>query len=462
MTEQAGLKNGPILWLSRPTIAAAYLGLLLMFGGGGTPAPLSELVCQLIAALALAGWVVAAPAKDMSRPVQVAQIAALLLIPAALQLVPLPPRIWHALPGQASVQAALALVGRVDNWKPLSIAPHRSLAGLLALLPPLIALAMTAMLPPRHRGVLIGTIAFGGLLSALVGAGQLAGSGTGPLQFYNEGEAGILFGFQANRNAAADVLMIGLLAVAAVWGGLSKLPRSAPLAFAFAALAALLVLATILTASRTGIALLPIALCFAVLLGRPNLATQWRLPRLWQGGLGLAGLGVLALVLWRNQAISRVLARFDFVGEYRPDLWHDTLFAIRQYWPLGSGLGTFVPAIYPAERLEAIGAALPNRAHNEVLELALEGGLPLLLAWAVAGILVGRALWRALRGTSGVPREHAWFAAGTLLLTGLHSMVDYPFRSMALATLIGVAAGLVMVSSNGTAKPGPARADEVK
>ena len=89
---------------------------------------------------------------------------------------------------------------------------------------------------------------------------------------------------------------------------------------------------------------------------------------------------------------------------------------------------------------------MPNRAHNDFLELALEAGLPgLLLLTALGGALVWRMV-RRLRDAGAVegPRAQVWFAAGVLVLLATHSLVDYPLRSMALATLAGVASGMIL------------------
>jgi hypothetical protein len=49
-----------------------------------------------------------------------------------------------------------------------------------------------------------------------------------------------------------------------------------------------------------------------------------------------------------------------------------------------------------------------------------------------------------LKVDSGVPAAMAVFAAASLAILALHSLVDYPFRSMALACLGAVSAGLLL------------------
>ncbi len=424
-------------------LALIYVPLLLIFGGGGTPAPVAELACQLFAALALVGWVVLRGPDQLQNGKALWWVLGLIVMVPALQLIPLPPALWQSLPGRDLVRESLALVGADQSWRPLTVAPQRTLDGLMAMLPPLLALAMAASLSASGRQTLLKAIAGFALLSVAVGAGQLASAGNGPLQFYVGNDAGVLGGFQANRNAQVDVLLIGLIALVAAWH--ERAGHSRAMLAILGALALVLLLGAFLTGSRAGIALAPLALAWCLFLVRAELFSQTSLFRVRNLALaGAIGIG-LAAAAWQTRAVQQVLLRFGFSGEYRPDIWRDTLYAIGQHWPVGSGLGTFTRVIGPAERLEAIGPVLPNRAHNEYLELLLEGGLPLALAWAAVAVLVLLALFRALRAESGVPRAQAVFSAGALTIVSLHSLVDYPFRSMALAGLVGVAAAFVLV-----------------
>lgn len=436
--------SGPLGWLT-----FCYVSLLLIGGGGGSPAPLSELFCQILAAVVLVVWVGMRGLQAITDQRVLPWVAVLLLVVPLAQLVPLPPSLWHALPGRDLMRESLALVGAEDLWRPISIAPQRTLDGVLALIPPLLAMAMAASLTAAERQTLLRAIGAVALLSVTVGAGQMAAGEKGPLHFYVGSDPGVPAGFQANRNAQVDVLLIGLLALVAAWHDRAGRDRAAMIALG--ALALLLLLGAFLTGSRTGIALAPLVLVWCVVLVRGELFSRASLFKLRNLLLaGAAGIG-LAAAAWPTRAVQQVLLRFNLSGEYRSDIWRDTLYAIGQYWPMGSGLGTFTRAIAPAERLEAISPVLPNRAHNEYLEVLLEGGLPLALAWTAAGALFLLALIRALRGLTTVPRAQAIFAAGTAMIVVLHALVDYPFRSIALATLVGVAAALVLVPPT---KPG--------
>jgi O-antigen ligase len=136
------------------------------------------------------------------------------------------------------------------------------------------------------------------------------------------------------------------------------------------------------------------------------------------------------------------LSRFANGRDFRYELWQDTQFAIAQYWPFGSGVGSFKPVFVAAERLEVVDPSEPVRAHNDFLELALEGGIFGLVMLALACALIGWLLWRALRLRNAETRPQIVFAATVFLVVALHSVVDYPVRSMSLACLVGIAVGL--------------------
>ena len=76
---------------------------------------------------------------------------------------------------------------------------------------------------------------------------------------------------------------------------------------------------------------------------------------------------------------------------------------------------------------------------------------------------VSRALWRQLRSHSGQSLAITVFAGSGLVVLSLHSLVDYPFRSMALACLGAVCAGLLLTPrldsgpANDTPAPGKTR-----
>lgn len=419
----------------------------MAFGGGGTPAPVPEMVVTWTALVALV-TVVWMERDDALPRLALAVSSALVLLPW-VQLIPLPPALWQALPGREVERAALDLAGRTDGWMPWSVSPARTLAATLALIPPAVAIILAAGVSAETRRRALLAIAAMGLLSVAIGAGQLAGGENSALRFYGAAHGSWLTGFQANRNAAADILLIAILAAGA-WSATAVAGRLAAAAAGLAVLA----VAVLLTGSRAGMALLLVTAAGIaawrapdVLVRKPVRATVSRVT------VAVITAALLGCVVATLAPMQRSLARFGDMGDARPELWGDTLYAIGQYWPWGSGLGTFVPVFIAAERLEVVDASIPNRAHNDYLELALEAGLPGLAALTLlVAILVWRFVIRWRSAKTAAERAELIFAGGALAVIAAHSVVDYPLRSMALASLAGLAAGILLVPDRSGAR----------
>ncbi len=441
-------------------IAMAFIAGAVVLGGGGSPNPVTEILLQLLFVAAALAWLWI-PARGGPMPVTREPAAWLicglvLALPLA-QLIPLPPGVWTALPGQEDRIAALALVGDDTGWQPLTHSPARTFAALLALFPALFAFLATASLDARGRFWVVSAVAAMALVTALLGALQLSFGAEAPY-LYAENHRGVVTGFQANRNAAVDLLLIGMAAAVAMLApSLAAEPNRQRLAtppwrigdrrIAALTLAGLLVVlffAAVLTASRAGIALLPLVLLGAWAILRPALSDLGGL-RYLPGLVVLVAVVVVIVVAMQggNAALGSVAERFVFSDDYRRELWRDGWYMANRAWPAGIGLGGAQSALIAAERLEVLDSMIPNRVHNDYLELALEGGV---LGLALLGAVCVVLAWLAWRAWLDRPRERHFTALGLiiLLVAALHSFVDYPLRSMALACLIGTGAGLLM------------------
>lgn len=430
------------LQIGRPSALALLLvGALLVFGGGGSPNRGAEMALSLFAACVAVAWLwtSAGPPHDRRALAWPLVICVLVAALPAMQLIPLPPGAWQALPGRESEWQSLSLIGQEGTWRPLSLAPARTLASLLSLGPPLLALLLVASLDIVQRQRVLVVIAGAMLAAAALGGLQLA-SGGSAFHFYPESHRGWITGFHANRNAAVDGFLIGGLALAALVAGCSASGRIAARQGAILAGGNLLLMAAaILTGSRMGIALMIPALAGQWFILGPLIVRRRRAATV----LALCIAGTTALLLTSNAAITKVASRFEMSRDFRTELWADTRFAIGQVWPAGSGTGTFVPVMLAAERLEVVDPTFPNRAHNDYLELALESGLAgIAIALAVAAVVICMVA-RAWPDRRGPRRGQIGFALFSLVLVALHSLVDYPLRSMALACLAAVAAGFL-------------------
>lgn len=158
-------------------IAALFLACAVALGGGGTPNPGTEVLLQLVFVVAALAWLWI-PAREGSVPVPRSAgfwiLCVLVLVLPLVQLVPLPPSIWTTLAGHEDRAAALALVGRESSWQPLTHSAPRTLAALLAMVPPLFAFFAAASLGARGRLWLAGAIVVMALVTALLGAVQVS------------------------------------------------------------------------------------------------------------------------------------------------------------------------------------------------------------------------------------------------------------------------------------------------
>ncbi|HEU4960347.1 MAG TPA: O-antigen ligase family protein [Sphingomonas sp.] len=360
-----------------------------------------------------------------------------------LQLVPLPPAIWHQLPGREVEIQALALVGRADAWMPVSESPPRTIASALSLIPPLAMLFMVSRLRERDRTTLIGVLAALGLLAAVVGVIQLASGNANWLRFYEITNYGFATGFQANHNADADVLLVGLIALVAWAFADGRIAQSSQNRLLVAAMALFLILSVVLTGSRAGVALIVVAVAASVAIGFRR--SMWKSRRIGAAVvLGLVVLGGAGYFLTHNARVERTLARFDDGEAIRPEIWKDTGYAIGQHWPVGSGMGTFQPIFTAAERLEFVRPDYSNRAHDDYLEFVLEAGVVAPIFLVAIVIFAALRLKRMMLGNTSRDRQiKGILILGSLAVLFLHSVVDYPMRAQSLGVVAGLLAGLL-------------------
>lgn len=431
----------------RVWVSGALLTVSIVFGGGGSPSPMTELVVESSALVAIVIWAWLAARDrqysvgDIDRPLYL--MAAFVVAIPVLQLIPLPPGLWHNLPGRAVEIQALALVGRENAWMPLSESPTRTIASALSLIPPVAMLFMTSRLLERDRLTMIGLVGLLGLAAAVVGVLQLASGNANWFRFYPIIQYGFATGFQANRNADADILLIAVIGLLGWSVSDSRLRQTRQLQLVIVALLLFLVLSVVLTGSRAGVALLAVVfVASAAMVIRRALIRNLRL--VVATILGIAVLAGAAYLLSDNARVQRTLGRFGNGDAVRLEIWKDSLYVVGQHWPAGSGIGTFQPIFEAAERLEFVRPEFSNRAHDDYLEFALETGMiapvSLIALFALAGIRLKRMLTVKERRSDLVV---GITVLGSLLVLSLHSLVDYPERSLSLAVVTGMLAGLL-------------------
>ncbi|WP_169053616.1 O-antigen ligase family protein [Alteraurantiacibacter aquimixticola] len=413
--------------------------LAVMLGGGGLAYAFNNLAIQLFALLLLAVHYRLARRflAEASRP-QLLLVGATLALPL-LQLLPLPPAIWTALPGRELVEQSRALAGiDAGSWAPVSLDRARTLVAFCGLVAPatiiVLGHGLQAQEQRRLAVTLLGCIA----LALTIGVVQLASANSFGLFYPVSASPDILYATFANRNSTGLLLVTGvILAIGLPAGGRQGQGRLA----LTAAVAALLAIGVVLTQSRSSMVLLLVAPAFLLLrLGWASFAGKASPDRQRKGGVIavialLVVLGaILASALYGGRAADS-FARFAAMETDRPEMWDDTAYAATRYFPVGSGMGTFDEVFQVHESLEYVSARRAGRAHNDYLELALEAGLAgavllgLWLLWVAANTL------RQFRHGPEWPGVAGGLVAGCI---ALQSLLDYPLRNQTMLCVAGL------------------------
>lgn len=368
--------------------------------------------------------------------------AAIVAVPL-LQLVPLPPFLWTALPGKGEIAAVYDAAGMPAPWHGLGLNPEGSLNAALALLPGLAMFVATLTLRAPARIVVILTAAGFALAGALLGMAQVAGGTESTLRFYATTNPDSAVGFFSNRNHQASLQLVAMPLVAAALAALFPNRKgwpSLPALLIAGGLLAVLAVMTVLTDSRAGLVLYPL-----VVAGCALLLVRDRLPRL-PGKAVLAALGGVVVVgglLGGGALMARPAVMAELAADPRmAGLPVITAESVRQL-PFGTGLGTFDEVYRSREKVEGLQNAYLNHAHNDLLELWLETGLPGLILVGLFVVWYGRRSYDAWR-TPGL--EGSLACAGSIIVGALllHSLVDYPLRTGALSAMLGFGCALLL------------------
>lgn len=414
-------------------VALALLVVAVAFGGGSRGA--GDLVVHLTAVAALPVALLRArhaPLLGVQRWVQVWFVAAAAVL--ALQLLPLPPGLWAQLPMRAPLAQDLASVGAEVGWRPLSLEPWGTVRALLWLLTGYASWRLLASLPPAARVRWVQVAVLLGVAMALLGFAQ-ASAGRHPTvrfhPFHNEFGASGTF---ANRNHFA--LLMAMLAPLALGLGRVAQARWQATAYLWYLAAVVLVLAAALSFSRAGFLLAcggsAIAAVWAWRWQPPGTGAHRHLGR----RLALAGTAALAVVGVATYAWTQLAARLekDPLDDLRFQYLEHGLSALKAYLPWGSGAGSFRWVYAPFEPEGAMSNTYALHAHNDLIEVVLELGVPGLLLAGIALVLLAWTVWQA--------RAHAPRIALPVFVIGvaivmplLHSLVDYPLRTLSLVVV---------------------------
>lgn len=429
---------------ARATIVPLYL-LACLILGGSTRSEWLNMVLQL-GAIAILAWAALGAPRSQSGEAgrNLVRLALIMVAVVVVQLIPLPPALWNALPGRESIAHGFDLLGQPRPWLPLSLAPYETMTSALWLLPPLAMLAGILRLGAYRESWLAAVIAIAAVAGVLLGALQLTGgaAAASPWYLYTITNDGTATGFFANSNHMGTLLIVAIPFVVAMLGERRGHSRRVQ-----AKAGGLVILGGVLIVMLTGLALnhslaavgLGVPVIAASILIRAKLGgvrSRWALA-----GVGLLGIAAIIGVLLSPIPNNLTAPGADKSYSSRYTSFANSLRATADLFPVGSGSGSFA-SIYPAyENPDVVDRWYVNHVHNDYIELVMETGLPgLLLIVALLLWWVGRtiAVWQA-------PIVHRYARAATIASGAIlaHSLVDFPLRTSAIAALFAVCVSLM-------------------
>ena len=422
-------------------LLSAFLVILWIAGGASRADVSGQAVVRFFAWIFLIVFVLFSARFDWRRVKPIAIFLGLTILHVFLQLVPLPPEVWTALPDRELLKGAAEVSDQPQPWRPLSISPSATVNALGSLVVPAVVLVLCAQLTReqhwRIASVLLALV-FAGCLLALL---QFSGANfSNP--FINYLDAAVSGNF-ANRNHFALFVAVGCL-IAPLWGFRGN-RATRWTGIVSISLLPFFLLVALATGSRTGILLTALAIAAGLFIVRVDVKNQLRaLPR-WAAGATfmsasalLVGAVILSFTLGRAISIDRA---FDLEAseDLRSQALPHIVEAITRYFPVGAGFGTFDPVYRIAEPDALLQPQYFNHAHNDWLEIVLDGGIiSLVLAVSILvwmAISAGKA-WRRKDQNAAIAQT----GAAALLLICLASIPDYPARAPMIMTLIVIAA----------------------
>lgn len=420
----------------------ASIAVALLFGGGAAVIGLAQLAVLSVGLLAgFAAVYTRNGMQDLQLPWAVIAVMVAMLALPLVQLFPLPPEVWRALPGREAENAIIALAGGGEASQPIALDPDVNLQLFASLVVLCVFSLSVARLDRVNLNWLLRIVVGVALVQFFIGAVQFSTAGA-TLDFFGNSHKGWLLGTFANRNHAGLFFACCILITAALFEPSRRLNVGMFTAerMLFFALTSFWLLATIGTGSRTGFVLALIAALIASFISLRDV----KLPR-WAWLVSAGALAVVVSAVMMSQRVQTLVDRYETVGDdQRWSIWRNSQEIIGNYMPWGSGFGTFSPVYNKSEPFAELMPTYVNNAHNDYLELLIEAGFPGAVVLGLVLVLVFVGVVRGARSPDPVTVRHSLVSGGIIFLFACHSVVDYPVRRMAMAMLLFLAFGLLL------------------
>jgi O-Antigen ligase len=426
----------------------------LLFGGATQQGFWSDAIVQIASLVLLAMVLLSRNLVNVPRTT-IFLVCMLVSLPA-LQLIPLPPSLWSALPGRDGIVQGYHAANTSLPWLPISLVPNMTWRSVFSLLPAIAILLATLCLPCRARRNLVLIVLAVAFVSVLLDLLQMMGGQLSPLRFYTITNTHRAVGFFANSNHNAAFLCCAIPFAAA---SAIALHRELYRVVGLGLLIAFFIIGLALTQSRAGIMLSVIAglLCIPIVVAN---GADKGFARTRFVGFAVGG-GLIALLIAFQFGFVNMVQRVeseDFTEDFR---WAGASITSKNALanlPFGTGYGTFAPVYQTVEPLTLLTEKYVNRAHNDWLELGLEGGGLSVIGLLVFIVWFARSTFRAWQLNRNYVEHAALARAGSIgiVLLMLHSAVDYPLRTTAMTVIFALACSFLIGSKGQLTRPFPA------
>ena len=430
-----------LVWL------ALFAGVVAMLGGSSRFDAVQIAALRPLAALFLIPALYYLDREKLASARALVWLLELTALWTALQLVPLPPAVWQALPGREVFAELDRMNGLGDIWRPIALVPMRGWNALAAMIVPAAALLLVLALSPSQR-VLLTVIVGLGVADAGLGLLQILGPNGGPLYFYTHTNDGGAVGLFANENHSAVFSALVLVVIArlalSTAGGRSASIHGIALGAAFV----LVLLAALVSGSRAGLGLTLGALLASAMMAWLGLRARksgsaqnrwWRWIAARPGtvlsaGAVLIAAAILALFQYGNMPGLSAALTEDPLNDLRWETWPILREIMASQWLLGAGFGSFDALYLVYEPAELQGPAYFNQAHNDWAQLVIEGGVPaIVLLCALGWWLAGRV--RSFLSSDPAALSICIFWSFLAFALAMASLFDYPLRTPLLQSV---------------------------
>jgi O-antigen ligase len=431
----ASIRNGQRLMnfaSKQHILLLMFLCIVALTGGGSRPDILSLAILRPASFLIL-GTCLFFVTADQLRPLK----APLILLAAlaawlCIQLIPLPPAIWQSLPGRQLYADIGAEIGMRDVWRPISLAPAKTLNSLLSLGVPAASILLFAIQPQDLRkNIPLYLIAIA-VLSAILGAAQML-TKLDLLFLYRITNLGQPVGLFANQNHQSVFLASVLFLIIGLLGTLDSAAKNLVYKRLMLIVAAVLVLIiSVLAGSRFGFLVAALAILSVYYLlqmhSKVMASRQGKLRLVISIAAVFLMIGIFYFFVVRNSVAFDQILGTSIENELRYNLLPALLEMAGHFIVFGIGFGAFYK-VYPQwETVPNLSTNYLNNAHNDWLQLVIEGGIPACLIAVGLLVWIGARCVRLLRaGDSSAIRTAAPLVLVLMSFAGA-SAVDYPLR----------------------------------